>query len=74
MTIRPETRRYIFCSSAFILLLQAAVATGQSKKSGVTISYDQFGTSRIVRFANSNSYPAQDPVAQVKRLVRMRFL
>jgi len=82
MTIRPETRRYIFCLSAFILILQVAVATGQSKKSGVTVSYEQSGTSRIARFANSNSYPvrvefsyqAQDPVVQVKHVVEMRFL
>jgi hypothetical protein len=59
MTIRPETRRYIFCLSALILILQVAVATGQSKKSGVTVSYEQSGTSRIARFANSNSYPVR---------------
>jgi len=59
MIIRPETRRYIFCLSAFILILQVAVATGQSKKSGVTVSYEQSGTSRIARFKNSNSYPVR---------------
>src|SRR5262245_30767935 len=59
MTIRPETRRYIFCLSALILILQVAVATGQSKKSGVTVSYEQSGTSRIARFKNSNSYPVR---------------
>ena len=59
MTIRPETRRYIFCLSAFILLLQVAVAAGQSKKSGVTVSYEQSGTSRIARFKNSNAYPVR---------------
>jgi hypothetical protein len=36
-----------------------AVAAGQSKKSGVTVSYEQSGTSRIARFANSNSYPVR---------------
>jgi len=39
--------------------LQVAVATGQSKKSGVTVSYEQSGTSRIARFKNSNSYPVR---------------
>ena len=56
---RPETRRYIFCLSAFILLLQVPVAAGQNKKSGVTVSYEQSGTSRIARFANSNAYPVR---------------
>ena len=59
MTIRPETRRYIFCLSAFILLLQVAVATGQNKKSGVTVSYESLGSSRIARFTNSNSFPVR---------------
>ena len=36
-----------------------AVATGQNKKSGVTVSYEQSGTSRIARFKNSNSYPVR---------------
>jgi hypothetical protein len=59
MTIRPETRRYIFCLSVFILLLQVAVGTAQNKKSGVTVSYQQSGTSRVARFTNSNSYPVR---------------
>jgi len=59
MTIRLETRRYIFCLSALILILQVAVATGRSKKSGVTVSYEQSGTSRIARFKNSNAYPVR---------------
>jgi hypothetical protein len=59
MTIGRGTSRYIFCLSALILILQVAVATGQSKKSGVTVSYEQSGTSRIARFANSNSYPVR---------------
>jgi hypothetical protein len=82
MTIRPETLRYIFCLSAFILLLQVTVATGQSKKNGVTVSYEQSGTSRIARFATRIHIPsgwnshirAQDPVVQGKHLVKMRFL
>ena len=36
-----------------------AVATGQNKKSDVTVSYEQSGTSRIARFKNSNSYPVR---------------
>jgi hypothetical protein len=59
MTIRPGTRRYIFCLSAFILVLQVAVGTAQNKKSGVTVSYESSGSSRIARFTNSNSYPVR---------------
>ena len=59
MTILSAARRYIFFLSVFILGLQVAVATGQSKKSGVTVSYEQSGTSRIVRFTNSNSFPVR---------------
>src|SRR6516225_7316747 len=59
MTNFPTTGRYIFFLSAFILILQVAVATGQNKKSGVTVSYEQSGTSRIARFKNSNSYPVR---------------
>ena len=59
MTILATTGRYIFFLSAFILILQVAVATGQNKKSGVTVSYEQSGTSRIARFKNSNSYPVR---------------
>ena len=59
MTIRRGTRRYIFCLSAFILLLQVAVGAGQNKKSGVTVSYESSGRSRIARFVNSNSYPVR---------------
>ena len=59
MTIRPGTRRYIFCLSALILVLQAAVGTAQNKKSGVTVSYESSGSSRIARFTNSNSYPVR---------------
>jgi hypothetical protein len=59
MTIFRGTSRCIFVFVAFILILQVAVATGQTKKSGVTVSYEQSGTSRIARFTNSNSYPVR---------------
>src|SRR5215813_4893343 len=59
MTILRGTRRYILRFSVFVLVLQVAVATGQNKKSGVTVSYEQSGTSRIARFKNSNSYPVR---------------
>ena len=59
MTILPTKGRYIFCLSALILILQVAVAAGQNKKSGVTVSYEQSGASRIARFKNSNSYPVR---------------
>ena len=59
MTILPTTGRYIFFLSAFILILQVAIATGQNKKSDVTVSYEQSGTSRIAGFKNSNSYPVR---------------
>jgi len=59
MTICPATRRYIFCLSAFLLLLQVAVGTAQNKKSGVTVSYESLGSSRIARFTNSNPYPVR---------------
>ena len=56
MTNRPATGRHIFYIAAFILLLQAAVGTGQSAKSGVTVSYETVGTSRIARFKNSSPF------------------
>jgi hypothetical protein len=59
MTIYPGTCRYIFCLSAFLLLLQVAVVTAQNKKSGVTVSYESLGSSRIARFTNSNSFPVR---------------
>ena len=59
MTIRSGTRRYIFLLSVFILILQAAVVTGQNRKSGVTVSYESLGSSRIARFTNSNSFPVR---------------
>src|SRR5215475_10374031 len=59
MTTLPGTGRYIFFLSFFILALQVAVVTGQSKKGGVTVSYEMSGSSRIARFKNSNSYPVR---------------
>ena len=53
------TRRYIFFLSVFILILQVAVATGQNRKSGVTVSYESLGSSRIARFTNSNTFPVR---------------
>ena len=53
------TRRNIFFLSVFILILQAAVATGQNRKSGVTVSYESLGSSRIARFTNSNTFPVR---------------
>ena len=59
MTILSRTRRYIFFLSILILILQAAVVAGQNQKSGVTVSYESLGSSRIARFTNSNSYPVR---------------
>jgi len=53
------TRRNIFFLSVFILILQVAVATGQNRKSGVTVSYESLGSSRIARFTNSNTFPVR---------------
>ena len=59
MTILAETRRYFFLVSVFILILEAAVLAGQNQKSGVSVSYESLGSSRIARFTNSNSYPVR---------------
>ena len=56
MTTLSGTSRYIFILVGLILILQGPVATGQSKMKGVTVSYEQSGTSRIARFTNSNPY------------------
>src|SRR5436305_4716978 len=56
MTILPKTGRYIFFLCVLILNLQVAVITGQNRKSGVTVSYESLGSSRIARFTNSNSF------------------
>src|SRR6266446_6401982 len=59
MTILPGKRRYIFFLSIFILISQVAVVTGQNRKSGVTVSYESLGSSRVARFTNSNSFPVR---------------
>ena len=60
MTILPRTVRYILFLSVFILISQVAVVTGQNKKGGVTVSYESgFGSSRVARFTNSNSFPVR---------------
>jgi hypothetical protein len=59
MTLLGRSRRYIFFLSIFILALQVPVVRGQSKMKGVTVSYEQSGTSRIARFTNSNPYPVR---------------
>src|SRR6266700_2120010 len=60
MTILPRTGRYILFLSVFILISQVAVVTGQNKKGGVTVSYESgFGSSRVARFTNANSFPVR---------------
>src|SRR6266513_1190498 len=59
MTSLPRTGRYISFLSVFILILQVAVVTGQNRKSGVTVSYESSGSSRVARFTNSNSFPVR---------------
>jgi len=59
MTILPRTGRYILFLSIFILISQVAVVTGQNRKGGVTVSYESFGSSRVARFTNSNSFPVR---------------
>src|SRR5438093_3359893 len=56
MTILSRTCRYILFLSVFMLVLQVAVVTGQNRKSGVAVSYESLGSSRIARFTNSNSF------------------
>ena len=59
MTILAKTGRYVFLLCVLILNLQVAVVTGQNRKSGVTVSYESLGSSRVVRFTNSNSFPVR---------------
>jgi hypothetical protein len=59
MSIVSAGRRYIFLLSILILILQVAVATGQNRKGGVTVSYESLGSSRIARFTNSNTFPVR---------------
>ena len=56
MTILSRTRRYIFFLSILTLILQPTVVAGQNEKSGVTVSYESLGSSRVARFRNSNSF------------------
>ena len=81
MTIRSRTAQYISLIVAVVLILQAPVVTGQSNKSGVSVSYEQSGASRIARFKNSNpyhvrlefSYQGTKSAVQVRLLVQTRF-
>src|SRR2546430_7988269 len=59
MTILAGTRRYFFFFSVLVLILQAAVAAAENRKSGVTVSYESLGSSRVTRFTNSNLYPVR---------------
>jgi hypothetical protein len=59
MTNLQKTGRNILFVSLFILALQVPVVTGQNRKSGVTVSYESSGSSRVARFTNSNSYPVR---------------
>lgn len=56
MTIRLEGARYILSLAFLALILQVPVITAQNLKSGVTVSYQQSGTSRIARFKNANPF------------------
>ena len=56
MTIFQRAGRYIVFVSVFTLILQVTSVTGQSRKDGVTVSYESSGSSRVARFKNSNSY------------------
>jgi len=55
MSILTGRRRFILFLSISILISQLTFAAGQNNK-GVTVSYEQSGTSRIARFKNSNPY------------------
>jgi hypothetical protein len=59
MSILAGTRRYVFFVSVFMLILQIATMAGENRKSGVTVSYESLGSSRIARFTNANSYPVR---------------
>src|SRR5262245_12853085 len=56
MSILTGRRRFILFLSISILISQLTFAAGQNNKGGVTVSYEQSGTSRIARFKNSNPY------------------
>src|SRR5947207_16019669 len=59
MSIPAGTRRYIFFVSVFILILQVTLMAAENRKSGVTVSYESLGSSRVARFTNSNSFPVR---------------
>src|SRR5262245_40946703 len=59
MTVLCRSGRYIFLLSVFILALEAAAVAGQNKIKGVTVSYEQSGTTRVSRFPNSNPSPVR---------------
>src|SRR6266581_3908653 len=59
MTILSGTSRFVFFVSVFILILQMTLMAAENRKSGVTVSYESLGSSRIARFTNSNSYPVR---------------
>jgi hypothetical protein len=59
MTIRFTPARCILLLAIVAPILQVPVVTAQNQKSGVTVSYEQSGTSRIARFKNSNPYPVR---------------
>jgi hypothetical protein len=56
MTIRPVAARHILLLALLALILPVPVLTAQNSKNGVTVSYQQSGTSRIARFKNSNAF------------------
>src|SRR2546423_15541597 len=59
MTILSGTRRCVFFVSVFISILQMTLMAAENRKSGVTVSYESLGSSRIARFTNSNTYPVR---------------
>lgn len=59
MAILSADRRFLFLLSVLILLLQVAAVTAQNRTSGVTVSYESSGISRIARFKNPNPFPVR---------------
>jgi hypothetical protein len=51
--------RYLSFFPAFILIIQMTVVAGQNQRSGVTVSYESLGSSRVAHFTNSNSFPVR---------------
>jgi hypothetical protein len=56
MIIPFTTARLILLLAIIAFMAQVPVARAQSANSGVTVSYQQSGTSRIARFKNSNPF------------------